>query len=125
VASSTRGKIVIGAFSVGCIVLAGIVVSVVLNRGASFHAALLLAGVFLVFCFIPIVATLRSIKRGDEEPFGLWLKKRGLARSLTLFVISPLLVGLIVFLTYPSTGLSVVLSLTVIIAASVYYFLTG
>jgi hypothetical protein len=119
-----RGKIVITIFSVGCIVLGAIGVSVLVRRGASFQAALLLAGIFLVFCFIPIVAAARLINQGDKRPFHFWLRTRGLARSLTLFVISPLLVGLIVFLTYPSTTLTVVLVLTVMIAASSYYFLT-
>jgi len=121
-----QGKKVIISFSISCIVLAVILSLVLVNMGQDPARALLTAAVLLVFLFIPIAGALRSIKRKEEDrSYELRNKNSAVIRPIVLFVLSPLLVGLIVFLTYPSTFITLSLILIVMVAASLFYFLTA
>jgi len=120
-----QGKAIIISFSLGCVVLAAVVAVVLVNMGQSLPRASLAAGILLVFLFIPIVGAVRSIKtRQEEKGPALQKGKLFLVRAIVLFVLSPLLVGLIVFSTYPSTFITLPLVLIVMVAASLFYFLT-
>ena len=121
-----QGKTTIISFSIGCVVFAAVLAVVLVNIGQSLPRALLAAGILLVFLFIPIAGAVRSIKTREEQKGPALQKGRMfLVRAIVLFVLSPLLVGLIVFFTYPSTFITLPLVLVVMVAASLFYFLAG
>ena len=103
--------------------MAAILAFVLLKMGQPPVRALLTAAVLLIFLFIPIASALRSIGMKEEDRRPTFQKgKLAVIRPLVLFVLSPLLAGLIVFLTYPSTFLTLFLVLIVMMAASLFYF---
>jgi len=120
-------KTIIISFLVACVTLTGLIATVLIKRGGSLVGVLLTAVVFLLFLIIPLLGTFRSLTTDDVKQRGLHLlpTRRAKAKLLTLFVISPLLVGTIVLIAYPySPLLTATLSVGVMLAASLFYFLT-
>lgn len=79
--------------------------------------------VLLIFLVIPIIGAMRSLEAKElgmtPEP-----QKRRLfvLRLIVLFVVAPLLAGLIYYVTYPSISLATPLVVAVLVGASIFSF---
>lgn len=115
-------------FFAGSVFFAAIFALVLLQVGLAPSHALLAAGiflVFLVFLVIPIYGAIRSQRMWNRDTSMESQKRRlSLIRFICFYVGGPLLVGLIFFMTYPSTSLALPLAVIVIVAVSLFYFLT-
>lgn len=119
-----RSKAILIVFSLGCIILVCLAASVLISRGGSVPGVLILALTVMVFLAIPILGALRSVGNGGTTAFGTVLKHRTKLKIVTLFVLSPIAVGVVVFLTHSiSPFLAAGLAIAVMLAASVFYFL--
>jgi len=119
-----KPKVVIVGSSIVCLLLAAAILAVLMWRGVSFQAAIVFVGILLIFWFIATKGAARSLTSENKQLVQVWPWQKKLSQSLALLVISPLLVGLIVYLTYPATYLTLILVLLVMVAASVFYFLS-
>lgn len=111
--------------SIICLILAAAIFAVLIWRGTSFQAAIVFVGILFIFWFIAIKGAARSLTSGNKQLVQVWPWQKMPSQSLALLAISPVLVGLIVYLTYPVTYLTLILILVllVMIAASLFYFL--
>jgi len=90
--------------------------------GMSFARVLIIIVLSLIFVSIPILSALGLLGIIKNRT---GVKKQPLVtRVLVMFFLSPLLVGLMVFLAYPNTFITVPLSIFVMVAASLFFFIT-
>jgi uncharacterized membrane protein len=112
-------------FVIGAIVIAAALALRLLRMRQPPSQVLVSVGIVLIFLIIPILGANRSLKKKETET-RLELKQGRLSaiRIVILFVVSPLLCGLIGYLTYPSTSLALPFVIIVMVAASLFYFVT-
>jgi ABC-type transport system involved in multi-copper enzyme maturation permease subunit len=111
--------------SIGLIFMATGAALILMRFGQPPVRSILIAAAFFVLCFIPVAGTCRSLRQKEGDGGSEFRKgKLAVIRPFVLFVLSPLLCGLIGFLTYPSafTG---PLILIVMVGASLFYFMYG
>jgi len=80
--------------------------------------------IFLLFLVIPIVGAARSLKVKEADTRSELQKRRlFILRLMILFIVAPLLGGLIYYLTYPSISIAMPLAVGVLVLASLFFFL--
>jgi len=107
---------------IASIVLASILAARLLKMGEHPLDVFVSTIVLLIFLVIPIIATMRSLKAKElgvrSEP---QRRRLFILRVIILFVVAPLLVGLIYYVMYPSI-LAMPVAVGVLVGASIFFF---
>ena len=111
------------SFLIASVVLTVILAVRLVQMGRSPSEVFVSTIVFLIFLVIPIIGAMRSLEAKELGMRSESQKRRLLVlRVIVLFVVAPLLGGLIYYVTYPSISLAMPLAVAVLVGASIFFF---